>query len=238
MLSVGCLAGGETAASADRFHNVSGMQVTGDDLLSRVGAVHAGLRSLRATGEVHDARVGRRRVVPIQWALVRPDRCRLQYGDDLAVVIGDAWWSYRADTGRFLSHRVFSRTPIETAAELLSDGVPFVLPSLFARGEAALREPTRRGVSDWRVVGAAFVERRPCYVFERRGRSGERDEITRLSIDQETMLLRGWRHATLGASGEERLMLEVVYSEVTANPALLADTFRLLPPRPSGGEGG
>jgi outer membrane lipoprotein-sorting protein len=202
------------------------VHLTADEILSRSGAAHAGAAHLWARGLFRDHRRGRNRRVPIEWILARPGRCRLQIDRDVAIIVGDQWWSYREEVGRFIGHRTFTKTPIETAAFLLSDHAPLLLPSLFLPGAAAFEGP---GLP-WKLQGVAWEAGRPCYVFARTLATADAAPTLRIWIDQDSLLLRSWTLGRTREDGTEGIFLEVTYYDLVANGPLAADAFQLTEP--------
>lgn len=222
--------------------NEAGAVVTSAGLLSRITETHRRATSLRAIGLIRDMRRGGREL-PVSWHLARPDRCRLQIDMDVAIVLGEQWWTYRPSVGRFTSHRPFTKTPVETAATLISDGVPFLLPQLFNQGPSALGAGADGLYPEWRLKGAAFMSGTPCYLFERHEpKPGERGFL-RILVDQKTLLLRGWTLGRERDDGTEKVLIDVSYFEMTANEPISREDFEvslpqaiLLPAELDGGE--
>ncbi|OWY70958.1 hypothetical protein B7486_15295 [cyanobacterium TDX16] len=216
----------------DKVDLDSGAVVTSADLLVRVVETHRRATSLRALGLLRDFRRGADREVPISWQLARPERCKLQIDMDVAIVLGGQWWTYRPVVGKYTSHRPFTTTPIETAATLISDGVPFLMPFLFNQGAAALGAGADGLFPEWRLKGATFQAGRPCYFFERREPGPDNHGFLRMLIDQESLLLRGWTLGRLRSDGSEKILLEVTYYEIVANATIPRDAFDATPPTP------
>ncbi len=202
------------------------------DILQRSAAAHQRLQSLYAAGLLRDYRQGARRIVPIEWRLARPNRCRLQIDMDLAIVSADDWWTYQAQAGRFRTHRTFTRTPIETAAQLLSDGINFYLPALFERGPEVLGRSGDRAARDWLLQGAAWSGDRPCFVFTRPPRLPAQSTFLRLWIDQDSLLIRGWMQGEVREDGREKTIIECTYYVLRPDERLPSDAFQLKPPNP------
>lgn len=212
--------------------NTSAMSVTVDDVLLRCGQTHARLTTLRVVGVMVDARHGARKQTPIQIELSRPDQCRAQVDMDVAVVNGDAWWTYRAGADGFRTHKAFTKTPIETAVGLMSDGALSLVPSLFIRGEDAFERDNQGRFIGWRLVGAGWSAGRPCYTLEQRGAAGTGGASLRLYIDQDSWLVRRWVLMNKGAGGRDAALLDVTCHELTPNVDLPEDAFgRQLPTR-------
>jgi len=189
------------------------------------------LRTLHAEGVLRDYREGQARIQPLSWDFVRPDRCRLQIGDDLALIVGDTWWSYAGGQDRFQKHRRFTSTPIETAAHLLSDGVPFLLPGLLTRPGTVLGVGARRS-RDWKLMGVDWSGGRPCYVIARpvglRGGNG----TMRAWLDQDSHLIRAWDLVVPRADGGERVVLACAYHRLEVDGPISNGRLALAPPQP------
>jgi len=210
----------------------SAATLTTDVILDRCVSCFAKLNTIQAQGTLRDFRAESRRVVPIAWMLARPGRCRVQVGDNVALVIGDDWWSFDAADGQFRKHKAFTRTPMETAATLVSNGVSFLLPAVFARGEAAFGKGRSRGYADWRLEGVAWSSQRPCYVLARVGTSRETAATLRVWIDQDSYLLRGWDLVQSREDGRETTILECTYHELIVDAPIAAERFNLTAPSP------
>lgn len=203
--------------------------VTADDVLRRCAAAYGRARTLTATGVLSAYHKTSPRVVPVSWTLDRPGRCKLQIGEDAIIVLGRDWWSYRGGEGRFTRHRQFTRTPIQTAVLLLTDGLPMLVDELFVEGENALKPTGLLGRPGWRLEGAAWAGGRPCYVVTRpEGFGGSQRELS-LWIDQDSFLLRAWK---LTAAGGQRLIAGCDYHELTADASLPTGAFSLEAPVP------
>jgi hypothetical protein len=193
---------------------------------------HRRLRTLHATGVVFDDRAGDRRFIPIAWHCSRPGRYRLQFGQDLVLVLGDRSWTWHAAESRFRSYRPFTRTPLETAASLVSGGIPLYTAVLLGRPEAFFLTPSARAHDAWRLLGADWAAGRPCYVLTRPttllGRAGR----LRVWIDQDAWLVCGWDIVFTTPEGEEEVVLACQFDEAVANAPLAADAFQLRPPAP------
>lgn len=212
--------------------NASAMPVTVDDVLSRCGQTYARLKTLRVAGGMVDARRDERRQAPMRIELARPGQCRAQVDMDVAVVDGDAWWTYRAGADGFRAHKSFTKTPIETAVSLMSDGALSLVPSLFIRGEDALeRDATGRFVG-WRLVGAGWSAGRPCYTLEQRASAKTGGAKLRLYIDQDSWLVRRWVLMARRPGGRDAAVLDVTCHELAPEAELPEDAFgRRLPTR-------
>lgn len=207
-------------------------KVAVSDILLRSGATHRAVQTLRAKGWLQDFRQDATRTVPISWDYARPDRCRLQIDMDVAIVAGREWWTYDGKAGRYRKHDQFTRAPIETAAYLMSKGIPFLLPSLLTRGERAFEGGRPGAAGRWELQGVGWYAELPCYVLVRRGFDPGADELLRVWIDQDKALLRGWMVSVPAREGRERPLLECTYSELSANGPLPSDWLQLRPPTP------
>lgn len=217
-------------AQADGGFSGGRASLTVEDILDRCGAAYLKAETFHARGLLRDYRAPQRKVLPIRWDYARPDRCRLQIGMDVGLVSGSSWWTYRSRVGRFRSHRQISRTPIETSAYLLSDGVSFLQPALLAKGRAALDYGDRRRFGPWESGGVAWIAERPCYVVSRYG--GRKASRWTVWIDQDEFLVRAWRFESVRTEQRERTVLGCTYFEAVADAALPPDTFRVRPPDP------
>jgi hypothetical protein len=204
--------------------------VTVDDILRKSGAAYQGMNSLQARGVLRDCREGAMKIVPVSWDFVRPDKCRLQLGMDVAIISGENWWTYDAAAGQFRKHSQFTRTPIETASFLLSKGVPFFVPSLWTKGSAAFAAGRSSRNERWQLQGVGWHADAPCYVMIRK--SQEREELLRVWVDQDRFLLRGWMLSVPLRDGRERPILECSYPELTVDGQLPSDWLQLKPPTP------
>jgi hypothetical protein len=202
------------------------------DILSRSGEAHRGLQTLRAKGALHDFRQATPRTVTIALDYAKPDCCRLQIDLDVAVVAGPDWWTYDGKAGQYRKHAQFTRAPIETAAYLLSKGIPLLLPSLLARGAQAFDGGRPGGAARWELQGVAWYAGAPCYVLVQRGYDRSEEELLRVWIDQDKTLLRGWMVSVPSREGRERPVLECTYSELIVNTPLPSDWLQLKPPTP------
>ena len=202
-----------------------------NDVLGRCGAVYAEARTLRARGLLRDYRGKTRRAVNIAWDFARPDRCRLQIELEAALVVGDRWWTYDQTEQRYRPRSQFTRTPIETAAYMLSDGVPFLLPALLTRGERAFGGGRTAGFGGWRLEGVQWHAERPCYVVSRleRGREGI---VLRVWIDQDRYVVRGWALSWPKSGSGDGVLVGCSYYDVKVNEPLPLDRFALKPPQP------
>ncbi len=225
LLPVGCSVLGESGKG-----DLS--RLTVNDILSRCGAAHREVQTLRARGRLRDSRQISPRTVPIAWDFFRPDRCRLQIDMDVAIVAGEDWWTYDGQAGEYRKHHQFTRAPIETAAYLASKGVPFLLPSLLNRGEYAFDGGRAGSAARWELQGVGWYAEAPCYVVIRRSYDHTDGEILRVWIDQDKLLLRGWMVSVPVGEGRERPLVECTYLELAANGPLPSDWLQLKPPMP------
>ena len=223
VLGAGCGANQRTAPGDPASVSV-------DDILRKSGVAYQNLRSLQARGVLRDYREGGLNIKPVSWDFVRPDKCRLQLDMDVAIISGDNWWTYDAAAGQFRKHNQFTRAPIETAAYLLSKGVPFLMPSLLTRGSAAFAAGRSNRNEQWQFQGVGWHADVPCYVMVRK--SQEREELLRVWIDQDKYLLRGWMVSVPLRDGRERPILECTYGELTVDGKLPSDWLQLKPPVP------
>lgn len=203
--------------------------VTADEVLRRCAAAYGRAHTLTATGVLSAYHKTSPRVVPVAWMLDRPGRCKLQIGDDAVIVLGRDWWSYRGGEGRFTRHRQFTRTPIQTAVLLMTDGLPMLVDELFVEGEDALKPSGLLGRPGWRIEGAAWAGGRPCYVLTRPEGVGKSQRELSLWIDQDSFLLRAWKLS--GVDGQ-RLIAGCDYHELSADSTLPAGAFSLEAPAP------
>lgn len=203
--------------------------VTAEEVLRRCATAYGRARTVTAVGVLSAFHQTAPRVVPVAWTLDRPGRCRFQIGADAVIVLGRDWWSYRGGEGRFTRHRQFTRTPIQTAVLLLTDGLPMLVDELFVEGEDALKPSGLLGRPGWRIEGAAWAGGRPCYVLARpEGVAGQQRELS-LWIDQDSFLLRAWKLTTAGG---QRLIAGCDYHELSADATLPAGAFSLEAPAP------
>lgn len=203
-----------------------------DDVLEQCVGAYDRLSTLQVQGVLSDFRHGGRRVVPVSWDFARPARCRLQIDRDVAIIHGADSWTYRAATGRFLGSRSASASPIQSAASVLSDGVPFLLPALWEDGKAALGRDPIRGFAGWKLQGVAWSGDRPCYVFVRRSTSSGRGNLLRLWIDQDLLLIRSWSMVDASEDGREKTIVECAHHHIVTNGRLPPNRFQLQPPEP------
>ncbi|HVP11447.1 MAG TPA: hypothetical protein VMV94_09710 [Phycisphaerae bacterium] len=201
-----------------------------DDVLRKCGTVYQSLHTLQARGQLGDYREGATKRMSVSWSFARPDKCRLQMGMDVAVVSGQDWWTYDAAAKQFRKHNQFTRTPIETAAYLLSKGVPFIMPALLTRGNGAFALGRAYRGEKWQLQGVGWHADAPCYVVVRK--SQEPVQIVRLWIDQDRFLLRGWMISVPTHDGRERPVLECDYPDQIIDGKLPSDWLQLKAPTP------
>lgn len=228
--ALGCRAAstGEPAAA----RTVSVVPMTADDILARCCETSEQAGSLTAAGRLHDARRPDAMDVPIRVDLTRDGRCRVQIGMDLVIVDGEKWWSHRPGSKRFRSHRCFSKTPVETAAALISDGALSLLPALFLRGADTFERDDHGAFVGWALEGVAWSGGRPCYLLERRERRRQPAGVYRLYVDQESWLIRRWTLAAAQPDDSERELLDVTLTDLAVGEQAPSDAFTLTPPRP------
>ncbi len=203
-----------------------------DDVLERCIQRYSELRTLQARGLVRDYRKGDRRVAKISWDFDGRTRCRAQIEMDVALICGTRWWSFDAASARYRSHRQFTKTPIQTAALLLSDGVPFLLPAIMTTGDRAFHLSRTRAFSDWRLEGVAWHAERPCYVLTRQGWGSYRGGRLRIWIDQDCDLVRGWALVAPVAGKRDEVIVGCSYYDLVENANLPTDRFLFAPPNP------
>jgi hypothetical protein len=202
--------------------------VSARDVLQKCGVTYQGLSTLQAKGVLRDYRQGGFKTASISWDFARPDKCRLQVGMDVAIVSGQDWWTYDAAAGQYKKHNQFTRTPIDTAAYLLSKGIPFIMPALLTRGQAAFSAGRPGQADQWQLQGVGWHADAPCYVLTRQAQGG--DELLRVWIDQDRFLLRGWSVSTPTRDGRERPVLECDYSEQIVDGKMPRDWLQLRAP--------
>ena len=203
-----------------------------EDILERCSATYSRSPTLQVRGLLRDYRGAKRKVLPIRWDYARPDRCRLQIGMDLALIVGQHWWSYDHLSGRFKAPRQITTTPIQTAAYFLSDGIPFLLPDVLTRGRRAFEAHDDRRRSRWRLEGVAWIADRPCYAIRREGQGRDRGRRWTVWIDQDRFLIRGWSWERTGPDGRMRTVLGCTYFEVVANRPMPPERFAVREPQP------
>ncbi|MBN2562777.1 MAG: hypothetical protein JXQ75_17780 [Phycisphaerae bacterium] len=229
-----CVVGLVWASGCTRPHEAEiteSASFTVDDILGRCVAAYEGLRTLQAQGLLRDYRGEARRVATIGWDFVRPDRCRLQIDMDVALVLGKHWWTYDTASGRYRNHVQFTRTPIETAASLLSKGVPFLTPAILTTGERAFGGSRSRGFVDWTVEGVGWHAEHPCYVVSRRERGQSGANVLRVWIDQDQHLVRGWALEVDTGGGRDQTVMGCSYYVLAVDEELPSDRLQLNPPK-------
>jgi outer membrane lipoprotein-sorting protein len=204
---------------------VASQSVNTQEILSRCADAHSQGRTFHIIGVLRDNRAGKKNVVPIVWDYVRPNRCRLQIEMSVAVVLGENCWTYTPERGRFISHRRFTRTPIQTASFLLSDGIAMLLPELWAGNSLD------QGAA-WTLEGIGWSSGRPCYVMGQDQVEADRPRRLLLWIDQADFLLRKWVIMLEDSNGNERPAVECDFNQIDVNVPVRDETFRLEPPDP------
>jgi outer membrane lipoprotein-sorting protein len=204
---------------------------TVDDILGRCVAAYEGARTLQVRGLFRDYRGQTRRVANIAWDFARPNRCRLQIEMDAALVVGENWWVYDSEARRYRQHAQFTRTPMETAAYLLSKGVPFLLPELMTKGAQAFGGTRSGRFVGWRLEGFEWHAERPCYLLARGSRGGEQATSLRVWIDQDRFVIRGWALLAAAPDGREAVVMGCSYFDILVNETLPPDRFDLQPPK-------
>lgn len=226
LLCAGC---DQATSPSDPKKSIS---ISTDEILDRCVASIGRLKTLQARGTIRDNRREDRRVRPIAWDFARPGKCRLQIDMDVTIVVDDAWWTYDATSHEYKKHKSFTRTPMDTAAFLMSKGVSFLLPAVFARGEAAFGKSRVRGYSDWLLLGVAWLDEHPCYVVSRKGQGRDSAYKLRVWIDQDSYFVRGWDLIEPGENGRDAIVVGVTYHMLTGNAAVASDRFALTLPTP------
>ena len=202
------------------------------DILERCADRYEAAESLRARGLLRDNRNKGHRTVPIGWDYARPDRCRLQIDMAVALVSEDGWWTYDPVRGDFKTHRQITNTPIETAAALLSNGVPFLLPAVWQKGRAGFGLGAPGPNSGWTLQGPAWYSGHPCYLVWRSWRHRERGTRLKVWIDQDSHLLRGWTLERVGSDGPSATICGCTYYDVSLDALLTPERFRIDKPTP------
>lgn len=202
------------------------------DILHRCVARYEGLTTLHAKGLMRDYRSKDRRVSAISWDFARPDRCRLQIETDVAVILEDSWSKYDASTGRYRRFQHFTKTPIQTPAHLLSNGVPFLLPVLLREGGRAFGKSRRQEFAEWTMEGVEWHAEHPCYVLSRTDWGQVHTGVWRVWVDQDLFLVRGWALLVSSLDGHNRTVMGCSYFDLTINERLPAGCFDLKPPKP------
>lgn len=220
----GCAGSTSTVDPAESSFSVN-------DILGRCGDRYAQARTLQARGLMRDYRGQTRRAANIAWDFARPDRCRLQIEMKAALIVGDRWWTYQGAEQGYRSRSQFTRTPIETAAYMLSDGVPFLLPVLLTKGGRAFGGSRTSGFGGWRLEGVEWHADRPCYVVSRPERAGD-GAVLRVWIDQDKYWIRGWAISSLRSGGGDDVLVGCSYYDVKFDDPLPLDRFALKPPQP------
>ena len=225
-----CLAGGCSLGQGKG--NSASSLLTVDDILGRCGEAYLQTQTLQVRGLMRDYRGDQRSVLPISWDYLRPDRCRLQIDMDMALVVGEDWWTYDQAKGRFTSHHETTSTPIETAAYFLSEGMPFFLPDALARGEGTFHARDYRRQAKWTLDGVTWFAERPCYVLTRVGLGRDHGSRWMVWIDQDQFLIRGWVWEAMRPDRRQRTLMGCTYFEVVANHAIAPQRFQVVKPHP------
>ena len=203
----------------------SARAMTTDDVLDRCVAAYGRVKSLRVIGVLRDNRQDERRMQPIRWELERPDKCRLQIGTNVSIVVGQAYWNYDSQSHKFKRARLTTRTPMETTGYVMTRGVSFLLPTLFERDEAAFGRSRARGYVDWRLTGVAWLDEHPCYVVCRKEGAGGKELTRRVWVDQDSYLVRAWDLVEPGADGRDNILVAETMHEMTVNQPIPANMF-------------
>jgi len=225
-----CLSGG--CGFGQRDDAVASSRMTVDDILGRSADAHLHVRTFQARGLLRDYRGDERKVLPISWDYVRPDRCRLQIDMDVALVVGGDWWTYDHAGGRFQSRRQTTSTPIETAAYFISRGVPFLLPDALGRGKSAFHATDYRRRAKWTLERVTWFAERPCYALARIGLGRDRGTRWRLWIDQDQFFVRGWAWEGMPPARRQQTILGCTYYEVIADQPIAPQRFQVVKPQP------
>lgn len=197
------------------------------DILNRCVGVYQRVASYTAVGTMSDDRGGKAAPVSIRWDYERPNRCRLQIGNEVALVVGDGWWTMNAQIGDWRKHHQFTRTPIVTAAHLLSRGVPFLTPILLTKPDRALTYDNQVGFGAWRLEGADWAGGRPCYVLRRPQHVRDGAGVLRLWIDQDSFVMCSWSISVPGLDGQDESIVGCTYDVVTVNRPIPPERFKL-----------
>ena len=230
LLALLCLTGG--CGLGERQGSGASSLLTVDDILGRCGDAYLQTQTLQVRGLLRDYRRDERRVLPISWDYVRPDRCRLQINMDMALVVGEDWWTYDQAAGRFKSDHRTTSTPIETAAYFLSEGIPFLLPNALAKGEGAFHAEDYRRQARWTLDGVTWVAGRPCYALARVGLGRDHGSRWMVWIDQDQFLIRGWLWEAMRPDRRQRTLLGCTYFEIIADQPIAPQRFHVVKPQP------
>lgn len=206
------------------------LQVT--DILSACVSAYQRISTCRAVGTLQDLRGSAPRTARVSWDFERPDRCRFQIGDDLALVLGSEWWIYDARTGRSTRRASFTRTPITTASTLLAGRVPFLMPVLIESGAQAFGPAGRGGFHRWSIESVDWRHGHPCYVVALGAAREPSASILRVWIDQDSFLVRRWAISGVDGNEAEYPVLICDYEEIALNEPIPDRRFTLEPAGP------
>lgn len=225
-----CLTAG--CGLGERQRSGASSLLTVDDILGRCGDAYLQARTLQVRGLLRDYRRDERKVLPISWDYMRPDRCRLQINMDMALVVGEHWWTYDQAGGRFESHHERTSPPIETAAYFLSEGIAFLLPQLLSRGKGAFAADDSGRQARWSLDGVTWVAGRPCYILSQVGLGRDRGSRRIVWIDQDQFLIRGWARERTRPDRRQRTVLGCTYFEIVMDRPIAPQRFQFVRPQP------
>lgn len=225
MLSVGCVPQTEIQESAHAS------TVSVEDLLAQCAAAHERLRTLHMRGTFKDFRSDATKTFPISWDYERPDRLRIQFGVDLAVVYGSNWWTYESATDRLEARKQLGQVPFETAASVLCKRVPMWIPAILRRGKEAFEINSPRWDGPWKLQAVIWFLEYPCFVVSRRQLGGEGGEL-RIWIDQDNLMIRGWTWTIPRGDEEPKVLMACAYSEIVVNGPSRSEKFTIERPPP------
>lgn len=220
-------AGGCSQANATRPAHETSVE----GILSRCAASYRSARSITATGLIVDQRHSSRRMDPVRWDYVAPDRSRLQIGLYASCIGRDFYWTYDAAADRFYNPVRASPSPIESSAYALTDRALFVPAGLVEKGDALFAMRDER-YEPWRLEGAAWLDGRPCYKLVRRGRGADSVNRWTLWIDQDTHLLRAWAWHRDRDDGRSDVVWQCTFSDIRLDQAPPEELFREVRPQP------
>jgi outer membrane lipoprotein-sorting protein len=201
--------------------------LSASDILDRCISVYRRLTSYSAVGTMRDDRGGKSPPVAIKWEYERPNRMRLALDNSEALVVGDGWWTLDAPGGGWRRHHQFTRTPIITAAHLLSRGVPFLTPMLLTKPDRALSVDSQGGMGAWRLEGADWSGGRPCYVLRRPQQVRDGQGVLRIWIDQDNFVMRSWAISVPGLDGQDESIAGCTFDVVSVDSAISPERFQL-----------
>ncbi|MFQ5423102.1 MAG: hypothetical protein ACE5F9_03895 [Phycisphaerae bacterium] len=202
------------------------------DILVRLVERYDKIDTCRARGALRDYRDDSASVTQVAVDFARPGRLRFQFGMNLALIADGAWWTYADRDGYFRETRVFTHTPLATAATLLSHGAPFLLPALLEEGRRTPVFGSGKRLSGWTNLPPGWKYGVPCYVIRRRHPRGMPGSVLTLWIDQDRYLLRAWAVHDELDDGRLIPVIECDYAELAVNTAIPPNRFRLARPRP------